>query len=370
MTTYLGPGDLKNRILPTGWDATELEKLRTESDITIEAIATELAGATAALNRELTSDPLYSLLWSPQTDPTVEYRMGSTNAWVRMAEYAPADEKRGKTEGHMLPLEDWVYPLGWTWKYLEKCRRKQIEADIQGFIDGARNKFQIALLDRFFQSADDSGEHRGLGAAGYSPGFAHDEASTEVDFVPPDYNGQAFANSHEHYNANDGHTAADWETAIEDMASEISEHGHAPPFVLMCAAEDQATIMGLTNFRERALPEIAYGSAIDLAKVSDLFFGLVSTPDGSMLCAWSHRIPQYYAGAFKAHGLRSSNAPLAVRYTDSHPLVVDILADKRYRQFPIEQLLGYSEFGVGVKDRTNGVCYYMNSASYSDPTIT
>ena len=30
----------------------------------------------------------------------------------------------------------------------------------------------------------------------------------------------------------------------------------------------------------------------------------------------------------------------------------------------------YGEFGVGVQDRTNGVCHQMNAASYSDPSIS
>lgn len=369
MTTYLGPGDLKNRILPTGWDATELENRRLESNITIDQIATEAAGAASALSRELLTDPLYSMMYGVTTEPEVEYRVGSTNAFVRYAEYAPADEQRGKTEGHMLPREEWIYPLGWTNLFLERCRRRQIEADIQGMVDAGRNKWHKAMLTRFFKSADDSGVHKGLGTGGYSPAFAHTAGSTEVDFVPPDWGGQSFASTHEHFNNTSGATAADWDAAIVTMARHLAEHGHAPPYVLMVANEDQATIMGLSDFRERADPGIRYGGSVDIALVSDLYFGGVVTPDGLVMCTWSHRIPQYTMGLFKAYPQGNPRNSLAVFYTESHPLVIDFKQGV-YRQFPIEQLLAYAEFGIGVRDRTNGVCHQMSAGSYSDPTIT
>ena len=370
MATYLGPRDLKSRVLPDGWDATELEKLRTESDISLDAIATELSGALAALNAELLGDPFYSMLYNLTTEPTVEYRVGSTNAVVRFPEYAPIDEKRGATQGHMLPFEDWGYALGWTWKYLRRARRIQIESDVAGAVQAWRDKWHKSLLTRFFKSADDSGEHKGLGPAGYSPGFAHTAGSTSVDFIPPDYNGQAFASTHEHYDATNSTAAADWEAAIEALAADIAEHGHMPPYTLVCAAEDQGTIEGLTNFRPRALPEIQYGSSQDLARVSDLYFGAVGTPDGSVLCTWSHRVPQYTMGIWKPYGVRNPRNPLMVRYSNDTPLVAVPLPDKAYRSFPLEQLLIYGEFGVGVQERTNGACHQMNTASYSDPTIT
>lgn len=370
MTTYLGPADLKNRVLPTGWDATELEKRRTESNITIDAIATEVSGAVAAVNRELLTDPLLGMLYGVTTDPTVEYRMGSTNDMVRMPEYAPVSARRGKTEGHMLPFLDWVYPLEWTWKYLQRCRRQSVEADIQGLVDGIRNRFWKSVLTRFFQQEDDSGVNKLLGSAGYSPGFAHTAASTEVDFVPPDFGGQAFANTHEHYNYSATHAATDWETCLNAAARHLAEHGHMPPYVTIFAREDQGTIMGLTDFRERALPEIQYGGSVDLARVAELYFGAYVSPDGACLCTWSDRIPQYYFGMFKAYPQGNPRNSLAVLYSNDHPLVADLLPDASYRFWPIEGLVAYSEFGVGVRDRTNGVCYYMNAGSYTSPTIT
>ena len=370
MTTYLGPGDLKNRVLPDGWDADELEKRRTEANITIEEIATEVSGAISALNRELMSDPLYSLMWSLTRDPTVEYPVGSTNDWVRMPEYAKADAKRGKTQGHMLPLLDWVHPLAWTWKYLRRCRRISIEADVQGLITGGRNRVHKSLLTRFTQSADDSGVSELLGSAGYSPGFAHAAASTSVDFTPPEYDGKSFDSDHEHYDATNSTAAADWQAAIEAMALDLAEHGHESPFILLVSYLDRATIAGLSTFVERALPNIVYGSAVDLVQAEDIFFGALTTDDGTVLVASSNRLPQYSMMMWKSYGVLSPRNPLALYMVEGQDLLIDLLPDRSYQQFPLEGLVGYSEFGVGVKDRTAGVCHQMNTASYSDPSIS
>jgi hypothetical protein len=370
MAVLYGPRDLKNRVLPVGWDGTELEKLRTESNITIEEITNLLVGAAAALNTELLGDPMMALLFNVTTEATIEYRQGTTHSVSRHTEYGPVDEQRGDTTGHMLPIEPWDYGLGWTWDYLRKARRSQIDADIQGAVQAWRDHWEQKVLTRFFQSADDSGASKGLGSSGYSPGFAHAAASTAVDFTPPPWQGKSFDSNHEHYDATNSTAAADWLAAIQAMTLDLAEHGHEPPFTLMISYLDRGTITGLTEYRPRAQPEIAYGVTQDLAQVSEQFIGVVDTDDGVALVTVSNRIPQYTMGMFKAYGARSPRAPLTVRYTDDMGLVLSLLRGKSYRQFPIENLLTFGEWGVGIQDRLNGVCHQMNTASYSDPTIS
>lgn len=371
MAVLYGPRDLKNRVLADGWDATELEKLRTESDVSIEEITNMLAGAMAALNGELLGEPWLSLLFNVTTEPTLEYRVGTTNAVTDHTEYGPVDEQRGATQGHMLPIKAFDYGLGWTWDYLRKCRRGQVDADIQGVVQAWRDKWEKALLTRFFQASDDSGVAKGLGSAGYSPGFAHTAGSTSVDFTPPPYAGKTFASTHEHYDYVNGVTAANWQSGISALTLDLAEHGHEPPFDLMISYSDQSTVEGLTEFRSRPQPEIRYGVTQDIANVGEYYIGVVNTPSGVARVKVMNRVPQYYMGCFKAYGARSPRAPLVVRYTDDMGLVASLLRGKSYRQWPIENLLTFAEFGVGVQDRTNGACCLMNSASWAaDATIT
>jgi len=370
MAILYGPRDLKDRVLGDGWDADELTKLRTEGNVSVEQITNMLVGAVAALNAELLNDPVMGQLFNVTLEPAVEYRQGSTNEVKDFAEYAPADAQRGDVQGHMLPRREKVYPLDWTWSYLRRARMPQIEADVDALVASWRDSWEKALLTRFTLSADESGANKGLGAAGYSPGFCHTAGSTEVDFLPPPYKGKTFATTHEHYNPTNSTTAASWTAAIKAMALHLAEHGHVPPFTLMVSYLDQGTVGGLTDFRTRAAAEIRYGLTQDLALVEEAYIGVVDTPSGVVKVNIQNRLPQYTMMMFKSYGVRSPRAPLLVRYAADMGLVVNFLPGKSYHEFPIEELLTFGEFGVGVgPDRTNGVCHQMNTASYSDPTI-
>ena len=371
MAILYGPRDLKDRVLGDGWDATELTKLRTEGNVSIEQITNMLVGAMAALNAELLNDPVLGQLFDVTLEPAIEYRQGSTNEVVDFAEYAPADAQRGDTQGHMLPRKEKVYPLDWTWSYLRRARMPQIEADVDALIASWRNVWEKALLTRFTLSADESGVSKGLGSSGYSPGFCHTAGSTSVDFLPPPHKGKTFATTHEHFNATNSVTAANWTAAIKAMALHLAEHGHEAPFTLMVSYLDQGTVEGLTDFRPRAVSEIRYGLTQDLALVGEAYTGVVDTPSGVVMVNIQNRLPQYTMLMFKNYGVRSPRAPLLVRYAADMGLVANFLPGESYRQFPVEELPTFGEFGVGVgPDRTNGVCHQMNTASYSDPTIS
>ncbi len=370
MTILYGPRDLKDRVLGDGWDATELTKLLTEGNVSIEQITNMLVGAMAALNAELLNDPVLGQLFNVTLEPAIEYRVGSTNEVVDFAEYAPADAQRGDTQGHMLPRKEKVYPLDWTWSYLRRARMPQIVADVDALIVSWRNEWEKALLTRFTLSADESGANKGLGSAGYSPGFAHTAGSTSVDFLPPPYKGKTFAATHEHFNNTSGTTAANWTAAIKAMTLHLAEHGHKAPFTLMISYLDQDTVEGLTDFRPRADSGIRYGLTQDLTIVGEDYTGSISTPSGLAWVNIQNRLPQYSMLMFKNYGVRSPRAPLLVRYAADMGLVANFLPGKSYREFPVEELLTFGEFGVGVgPDRTNGVCHQMSAGSYSDPTI-
>ena len=370
MAELYGPRDLKNRVLGDGWDATELEKIRTEGNVSIEQITNMLVGAAAALNAELLNDPVMGQLFNITLEPAIEYRTGTTNTVQVHTEYGPKDESRGATQGHMLPRLSYDHVLGWTWDYLRRARMPQIVADIDGMVNAWRDNWEKALLTRFTKHTDDSGAAKGLGAAGYSPGFISTVGSTAVGWTPPPWKGQTFASTHEHYNFTNGVTAANYTTAIKAMTAHLFEHGHLPPYVLMISLTDKGTVAGLADFRPKGDPLIRYGLTQDIALVSEEFIGSVDTPSGQAMVYVQNRLPTLYMLAFKSYGVRSPRAPLLVRYADDMGLVVNFLRGEAYRQFPVEQLLTFAEYGVGVgPDRANGVCHKM-AASYSAPTIT
>jgi len=372
MATY-GPRGTSELVQLTGWDATALRNYALRDGTTYAEIVSLMTGAIGAFNAEMYSDPLWSSLVGYTDEPTVEYRVGSSNGFEEHTEFGRADSKRADTEGHMLPIKPYDRMLGWTWDYLRKARRSQIEADIADSIQDARNLFRKAMLQRLIKRIDDSGAALGLGSAGYSPGFATTAASTAVDFVPPAYGGNTFSNTHEHYVA----AAGGWSTAILlDVQAELREHGHEAPFYLLASPSDESVLLGLSGFVPAPSTTVRYGTDKDLANIAQTSI----TPGVYPLGAYANTfvfvvpgMPQYYGFGYKTYGANSQRNPLRIRLEKGmtrpqivahpHPEMPNGLA-------PIQNLMLFTEFGVGVADRTNGTGRYVNNATWSDGTAT
>jgi len=193
----LGPRDVSQLVMLTGWDATELKNFQLEDGTSYEAVVAQINAALGAINAEFASD-WYTNLYSLTDQPELEYRVGVSNGFEQHTEYGRPDAKRAATEGHLLPLLAYDRMLGWTWDYLRRARTSQIQADIADAIKDARDRRRLEILGRILSRTDETGTANRLGS-GYSPGFATDAASTSVDFVPPATEGTPFDNAHEHY---------------------------------------------------------------------------------------------------------------------------------------------------------------------------
>jgi len=370
----LGPRDNSSAVMLTGWDATELQNHKLQDGTTYDTIAAQLSAGIGALNIELTTG-LWGSLVSFQDFPDVEYRVGSSNGMLEYTEYGRADSKRAATEGHMLPLKAWDRRLGWTWDYLRKARMPQIEADIQDGIQDVRDRWRIRILRRLLQRGDDSGVSAGLGSSGYSAGFATTAASTNVDFDPPDNAGTTFATTHEHYVAIAG--GAFTNAVFSDAKDEIREHGHEPPYEFIIGPSDETTVRGLSDFTPVQESLVAYGDNTSLAQL-----GVEADANGSYYIGTAHDfgirvvrgVPQYYGFAWKSYGNLSQRNPVRIQLTkgQSRPQVM-LMTDPRTggsANYPIQSLMLFLEFGVGVGDRTNGTARYVNNGTWADGTAT
>lgn len=372
----LGPRDTKDLVLLTGWDATELKKHQLQDGTTFATLVGDMNAALGAVNAELYNDPLWSSIASYQDMPEVEYRVGSSNGFKRFTEYGQADAQRGDTEGHMLPLVPFDRKLGWTWNYLRKARRSQLDADIQDAIKDIRDLYRVQLLTRVLKRGDDSGEYYGLGSSGYSTGFATAAASTAVDYTPPAFGGTSFTSDHEHYVgiAGGAFTAA----VFTDANSELKEHGHNPPYDFWIGGSDEATVKGLTGFVGTASSLIAYNDTAALANFGggnqvdmngSYYIGTISDFRVRVVPG----IPQYYGFGFKSYGANSQRNPVRIRLQKGimRPAVV-AMPDPRAGNgaYPLQFMMLFTEFGVGVADRTNGTARYVNNATWADGTPT
>jgi len=359
----------------TGWDAAALTNFQLEDGTTYAQVVSEMNAALVALNGEIYGDPLWSELVSYTDQPDVEYRVGASNGMEIFTEYGQPDPQRAATEGHMLPLRAYVRRLGWTWNYLRKARMEQVQADIADGIKDVRDNWRQRLLTRVLKRGDDSGAGLGLGSSGYSTGFATDAGSTAVDFNPPAHGGTAFATTHEHYVGIGGGVFT--KAVFTDAKDELREHGHEAPYNFLIGTADEAAVKALTGFVPTANNLITYGALQDLAQLNP-----VADMNGSyyigMLEDFKIRVvrgvPQYYGFGWKSYGPNSQRNPLRVRLGKglNRPSVVSMLNPNQgiNANSPISTLLLFTEFGVGVQDRTNGTARYVNNATWADGTAT
>lgn len=369
----LGPRDTSHLVMMTGWDATELQNYTLLDGTSVAQVQAELVGAIGALNLELTSG-LWGRLLSFQDRPEIEYRVGSSNGFEEHTEYGRPDSKRAATEGHMLPLRAYDRALAWTWDYLQEARLDQIRSDIADALQDARDIWRQKILTRILQRGDDSGAAKGLGSSGYSPGFATDAGSTSVDFIPPTYGGTAFTSAHEHYVAVAGGYV---NSVFSDAKAELREHGHEPPYDFIIGGSDETTVKALTDFTPVAQSLVAYGVTQDVARVPEVAMGMTGVyPIGTIHEFAVYVVPgmpQYYGFGWKSYGQLSQRNPLRVR-TFKGRTRVDFQAFNDPRNgspaHPLQWMMLYAQFGVGVGDRTNGTPRYVNNATWADGTAT
>jgi hypothetical protein len=363
----IGPRDTLSLVMMTGWDATELANYQLQDGTTYAEVVSRVNAALAALNAEFANDWMAEL-YSYQDNPEVSYRVGSSNGFETHTEYARPDAYRAATEGHMLPLIAYDRGLGWTWDYLRDARMSQIEADIADAIKDARDKRRVRILTRLLKRGDDSGSASGLGSTGYSPGFATAAASTNVDFTPPTFGGTTFDSNHEHYVGISGGVFTN--AVFQDAYDELREHGHEPPFDFLLGPSDRNTVEALSNFTPVTDPLIVYGATQDRAGVAmQDYIGVIN----HFRVREVRGVPQYYGAGYKSYGRLSQRNPLRLRlHKGSIALQVTAMTDPNAGNatYPIQYLMLFMEFGVGVADRTAATPRYVNSATWSDGTPT
>lgn len=365
--TTLGPNDLKQWALPAGWDAARLAQLRLASGETYDGLIDDIAAGLSLANAALLRDPIIASLISVTDEMSLEYPTGVSNGFEDHTEYSTPDAKRGKTTGHMLEPIDKDRQLGWTFDFLRKARRMQIDADIASAMADLRNVWQRTLLQRLFKST-----YTGVGAGGRSMPVA-DGGTADGSYVPvnvPD-RATAFAATHTHLLRLNGINQANLETAI----AHLWEHGYDAPFDLLVSQADLAAwsnTSNVTGWIKRADGLIRYGVQTDLASVSDEYLAVIETSAyGPVRVRASARIPTAYWAVYKSFGALDSRNVLAVRASDTWGLGAALLAGDHIRQFPLENALLRLEFFQGVQNRVGAaVVENDTSGSYADPTIS
>jgi len=363
----LGINDLKQWALPAGWDASRLLQLRLASGETYEMLISDIAAGLSIANGMLLSAPWIAGMVSLTDTPEVEYRVGASNGFEVHTEFGKPDARRGATTGHMLPLLPYDRMLGWTWDFLRKARRTQIDNDIAAAMTDLKDIWEKKILTRFFKSTYDA-----VGSSGKSVPFA-DGGTADATYIPPAVasRGGTFLYTHNHYLRLDGITQANLETAV----AHLYEHGHDAPYELLVAYADIASWTNVTNvtgYVPRPDPVIQYGAQTAVANLAAEYLGAVNTDYGACRLWASGRVPTKYWSVYKSAGPQDMRNPLRVFPSPTYGLNCVLLSGDHIREFPLENALLFFEFGIGVgEDRTAAALVYNHTTgSYTDPTIS
>lgn len=362
-----GVNDLKQWAIPTNWDAARLMQISLQSGETYEDLLNDIAAALAIANAGLVSDPLLSGLISISEESAVEYRVGVSNGFEDHTEYGRPDPKRGKSTGHMLPLWAKDRMFGWTWDFLRKARRFQIDNDIASGIEDLQDVWKQTVLNRHFDSDAET-----VATSGKSVPYA-DGGTADSAYIPPSKpdRGGTFAYTHNHFLRYDGINQANLELAIKHLW----EHGHDAPYELLVAQADISSwtdATSVTGYIPRPDPLLRYGAQTDLANVGEGYIGAVETDYGACRLMANGRIPTKYWSVYKSAGPLDQRNPLRVYPSPQYDLACILLAGDHVREFPLENAILFFEYGVGVgEDRCAAACVYNHtSGSYTDPTIS
>jgi hypothetical protein len=362
----LGRNDLKQWALPAGWDASRLTQIALQSGETYEALIEDIATGLVLANQQLTQPAWVAGLMAVTETPEVEYRVGVSNGFEVHTEYARPDARRGRTTGHMLPLIPYDRMMGWTWDFLRKARRAQIDADIASGLGDLKDIWEQRLLTRLFRSTFEAV------ASGRSVPFA-DGGTADAAYVPPAVpeRGGTFLYTHNHYLRLNGITQANLETA----AAHLYEHGHDAPYDLLVSYADiglWTNVANVTGYVMRPDPVIQLGTQTATANVGDGYIGAVNTDYGACRMWASGRVPTKYYALYKTFGRLDRRNPLWVYGSPTYQLQCVLLAGDHIREFPLENAILFFEFGVGVgEDRTAAVLVRNHTDGvYSDPTIS
>jgi len=361
-----GNRDTRDIVVKTGVDATELAKFAIADGTTYAAIVSLMQGGLAGIVNEFNST--YGAAYSVSDQPTVTYRMGTNGAFEAFSEYGRPAMQRSETEGHMLPLRAWDRGLGWTWRYLDRAVIEDVQADITAATNAMRDLLRVRLLTRMLKRIDDSGAVNGLGSGGYSPGFATTAGSTSVDFVPPDHAGKTFLNTHEHYIPHAG-SGSITTTQTAAMREHLREHGHAEPYIAWISNDDRAVWEALSGFALARDPQVVqYASTAIIANgARGDYVGYIH----GMQVYVVPGMPNDYCVAFKSYGQLNPNNPIRIRTPKGMGGIdIRLLTDGASPSDPLRDATVFTEFGVGIKDRTAGSVTYSNNATWADGTPT
>jgi hypothetical protein len=178
--------------------------------------------------------------------------------------------------------------------------------------------------------------------------------------IPPPVKNTTFTGSHSHYLVSDEVNLKSGD--LDLLEDDLTEHGFITDIILMINKAQQRTIEGFTNFvpAKDRVHDIKW---INL--VGDPYIGSY----GRAAILVEDWIPSGYMFEFSAQG-NGAQRPIAFRESTNSAAQGLILQRGSNPEYPLADSFYYRKFGVGVRQRGNGVLMQItNNATYTSPTI-
>ncbi len=372
----LGARALVDLAIPTGIDGGKVFQFNLRSNLTPEQVIQKAAAAIGVVNEEIAS--LYGGMTYFTQSLYAYYRQGSAtrNMTPKAHEYKDADPMKGQNIGHMLPLDDYDDEMAWTERYLRDAPEMQLDSDVVEVADRWRNRIDYEFWVRVLMNTENA-----IGSGGYDVGWVN-ATDGNVDYVPPAYMGKTFDTAHTHYIANTGTNAAAFATLLNSMSGHLREHGHRGMLTAFVSETDIDTYSGMTDFVKLNPQGVVitggstsapvYSTPGEIQGMPGELLGYFNSKKGLVALRWYHRIPTKYAFMTKSYGTNNPRNGVAIRL---HPAeggfglrVVPLVT--REMQPKLDKVTFKGTHGIGTNERTNGVAGHVDSASWSNPSIS
>lgn len=295
-----------------------------------------------------TSHGLVELLTFRTTDKTFSVIQGA----YEFEEYADYTLPDSQDLGYLelsIGIKDFDLRFAFTWARILESTSDELDARHAAALQGDTR----LLLKQVLRAALTK---EGLKLGGVtSPAFYNADGA-----VPPPVKNTTFSGNHTHYLASTGSTLAAGD--LDKMEDDLTEHGFISDIILMINRAQQRTVEGFTNFvpsRER-VHDVKWTNLVGEPYIGSYGRAAILVED------W---VPAGYLFEFSAQGT-GAQRPIAFRESVNPAARGLILQRGTNPEYPLADSFYYRKFGVGVRQRGNGVLLQITgSGTYTSPTI-
>jgi len=297
-----------------------------------------------------TSHGLVDLLTFRTTDKTFSVLQGAYE-FEDYADYTLPDSQDLSYLELSVGIKDFDLRFAFTWARILETTSSELDARHANALQADTR----LLLKQVLRAALTK---EGLTLGGVtSPAFYNADGT-----VPPTVKNTTFTGSHNHYLASTGASLAAGD--LDRIEDDLYHHGFQTDLILMANRAQTRTIQGFTGFVPAAemVHDIKWTNL-----VGDPYYGSYSR----MSILEEDWIPPGYLFAFSAQGgTQSQQNPIAFRESINPAARGLILQRGNNPEYPLADSFYYRKFGVGVRQRGNGVSLFITGGgSYTSPTI-